>query len=122
MSDAPRHPGPVVNMNGGQGNIGINYGTNVVGSVPADDTALRTAVAELTALLQELRGDLAPDQTRVVDDALPALAPDRTPDRAALRERGLMLASLAQIAAAAGAVGQPVADALGRLLALLGQG
>ena len=51
-----------------------------------------------------------------VEEALPEL----TPDRGALRERGIVLASVAQIAAAVGAVGQPAAEAVGRLLALLG--
>ncbi|MFD5326835.1 hypothetical protein [Streptomyces sp. NPDC127092] len=51
-----------------------------------------------------------------MENALPAL----TPDRAALRERGMILASVSQIAATVGEVGRPVMEALGRLLALLG--
>ncbi|TXS19552.1 hypothetical protein EAO70_11790 [Streptomyces sp. adm13(2018)] len=100
----------MVNMAGGQGNVGINYGT-----VGTPDDRLRVAVEELTRLLQGLRPHLSPEQAQTVDEALPEL----TPDRAALRQRGLVLASVAQIAAAVGTVGQPVVDALGRLIALL---
>ncbi|MEU3527020.1 hypothetical protein AB0E62_24625 [Streptomyces sp. NPDC038707] len=115
MSDTTNYYGPVANVNGGQGNVGFNYGT--VGAA-AGDPELRAAVAELTRGLAELRRHLTPEQDRTVAEALPAL----TPDRAALRERGLLLAHVAQIAAAVGAVGEPVANAVGRLLALLGQG
>ncbi|WP_328489365.1 hypothetical protein [Streptomyces zaomyceticus] len=111
MSDTTNNYGNVVNVNGGQGNVGINYGT--VGATP--DDRLRAAVEELTRLLQDLRPHLSPEQAQTVDEALPEL----TPDRAALRQRGLVLASVAQIAAAVGAVGQPVVDALGQLIALL---
>ncbi|WP_413804794.1 hypothetical protein [Streptomyces sp. OE57] len=113
MSDASNYYGPVVNMNGGRDNIGINYGT--VGGA-AQDVELRVAVEDLTRFLQELRPHLTADQARAVEDALPEL----TPDRGALRERGIVLASVAQIAAAVGAVGQPAAEAVGRLLTLLG--
>ncbi|MFI5982960.1 hypothetical protein ACIBEA_19065 [Streptomyces sp. NPDC051555] len=112
MSESSNYYGPVVNMNDGHGNIGINYGNVGAG---AQDAELRAAVEELTRLLGELRRHLTPEQDRTVEQALPEL----TPDRGALRERGLLLAHVAQIAAAVGAVGQPVADAVGRLLALL---
>ncbi|MFF1272502.1 hypothetical protein ACFVZC_03645 [Streptomyces marokkonensis] len=113
MSDASHYYGPVVNMNGGRENVGVNYGT--VGGA-AQDVELRAAVEELTRCLGELRPHLTPDQARTVEDVLPELAPDRN----ALRERGIVLASVAQIAAAVGAVGQPAAEAVGRLLTLLG--
>ncbi|MFJ4914484.1 MULTISPECIES: hypothetical protein [unclassified Streptomyces] len=113
MSEASNFYGPVVNMNGGRENVGINYGT--VGGA-AEDAELRAAVKELTRLLGELRPHLAPDQARTVDGALPEL----TPDRSALRERGMVLASLAQIAATVGEVGRPAVEAVGRLLGLLG--
>ncbi|MER6685450.1 hypothetical protein [Streptomyces olivaceoviridis] len=112
MSDASNYYGPVVNMNGGRENVGINYGT--VGG--AQDVEVRAAVNELRCLLGELRPHLTREQDRTVEEALPEL----TPDREALRSRGLVLASVAQIASAVGAVGQPVAEAVGRLLALLG--
>ncbi|MEU3406192.1 hypothetical protein ABZ766_19940 [Streptomyces sp. NPDC006670] len=106
---------PVVNMHDGQHNVGINYGT--IGDATAHDIELRAAVAELVSLLAELRPHLTPDQDRAVDRALPVL----TSDPAALPERGgLVLGRLAQIAAAVGAVGQPAAEAVNRLLGLLG--
>ncbi|WP_250300919.1 hypothetical protein OG204_17160 [Streptomyces sp. NBC_01387] len=113
MSDVSNNFGPVVNMNGGRGNTGMK---NVTVGGAAQDVELRAAVDDLTRFLQELRPHLTPDQARTVDDALPEF----TPDRGALRERGIVLASVAQIAATVGAVGQPVAEAVGRLLALLG--
>ncbi|GHI84020.1 hypothetical protein [Streptomyces xanthophaeus] len=112
MSDASNYYGPVVNMNDGHHNTGISYGA----PGGSQDENLRALVAELTRLLQELHQHLTPEQARTVEEALPALTPDRT----ALRERGLLLASVAQIAAAVGTVGQPVTDVMGRLLALLG--
>ncbi|MER5965668.1 hypothetical protein [Streptomyces sp. NPDC002057] len=113
MSDTTNNYGPVVNMDGGRQNVGINYGT--VGAASQGDE-LRAAVEELTRLLGQLRPHLTPEQDRTIEQALPEL----TPDRAALRERGIVLASVAQIAAAVGAVGQPVVEALGRLIPLLG--
>ncbi|MFH7596444.1 hypothetical protein WDV06_15265 [Streptomyces racemochromogenes] len=118
MSDATHHTtnnyGPQAFMDGGQGNVGINYG--VVGA-PVQDPELRARVEELTRLLVELRGHLTPEQVRTVEEVLPELAGDRQ----ALRERGLVLARVAQIAAVVGAVGQPVGEALGRLLDLIGR-
>ncbi|MEU8624979.1 hypothetical protein [Streptomyces sp. NPDC048669] len=113
MSDASNYYGPVVNMNGGRENIGINNGT---AGGAAQNVELRAAVADLTRVLRELRPHLAPDQARTVEDALPEL----TPDLSTLRERGIVLASVAQIAATVGEVGRPAAEAVGRLLGLLG--
>lgn len=116
MSDTSNYYGDVVNVNGGEKVVGINHGTVVHHEGTAQDAELRATVAELTRLLGDLRPELTPDQDRTVQNALPAL----TPDRAALRERGMVLASLSQIAATVGEVGRPVMEALGRLLALLG--
>ncbi|MFJ2649698.1 hypothetical protein ACIO1C_23615 [Streptomyces sp. NPDC087420] len=114
MSEPTHHStynAPVFNQNGGQ-NIGINYG--YVGA--AQDPELRAAVEELTARLRDLAAHLTPDQARAVEETLPVLALDRE----AMTERGLTLARLGQITAAVGPVAQPVGDALGRLLGLLG--
>lgn len=104
--------GPVFNQNG-EGSVGINFGT--VGAAP-HDPELRAAVEELTAELRRVSAHFSPDQARAVEEALPVLALDR----AGMSERGLTLARLGQISAALGPVAQPVADALGRLLGLLG--
>ncbi|MGW3951573.1 hypothetical protein ACWEKM_11670 [Streptomyces sp. NPDC004752] len=103
--------GPVFHQTGDQ-NIGINYGS--IGAT--QDPELRAAVEELTARLLDLGAHLTPDQARSVEETLPVLALDRT----AMAERGLTLARLGQIATVVGPVAQPVADALGRLLGLLG--
>ncbi|MFE5947020.1 hypothetical protein [Streptomyces sp. NPDC056480] len=110
--DTTNNYGNVVNVNGGQGNVGINYGS--VGGAP--DDGLRAAVDELARLLQGLRPHLTPEQAQTVDEALPEL----TPDRAALRERMGVLTAVGQIAAAVGTVGQPAVDAVGQLMTLVG--
>ncbi|MFF9146790.1 hypothetical protein ACF1BN_18205 [Streptomyces sp. NPDC014861] len=101
--------GDVVNQHGDH-NIGIQKGA------AAPDPALRAAVEELSAELRALLVHLDPEQARTVEAALPALAPDR----AALERQALTLARLGQLAAVVGPLAQPVADALGRLLGLLG--
>ncbi|MFH9611232.1 hypothetical protein [Streptomyces sp. NPDC017448] len=114
MSEPTHHStynGPVFHQNGAQ-NIGINHG--FVGTV--QDPELRAAVAELTARLNALTSHLTPDQARTVEETLPVLALDRE----AMTERCLTLARLSQIANSLGPVAQPVADALGRVLGLLG--
>lgn len=116
MSDTSNYYGDVVNVNGGEKVIGINHGSVVANDGTAQDAELQAIVTDLTRLLKELRPDLTPDQAQTVEDALPAL----TPDMAALRERGMVLASVSQIAATVGEVGRPVVEALGRLFALLG--
>ncbi|MFI1221510.1 MULTISPECIES: hypothetical protein [unclassified Streptomyces] len=103
--------GPVFNQHGGH-NVGINHG--YIG-VP-QDPELRAAVAELAAQLQELRARLTPDQDRAVEETLPVLALGRE----AMTERRVTLERLDRIVATVGPVAQPVADALGRLLGLLG--
>ncbi|MFE2294778.1 hypothetical protein [Streptomyces sp. NPDC059452] len=102
---------PVFNQNGGV-NIGINYG-----SVGAEqDPELRAAVLELTRQLRLIEDRLTPDQARTVEEALPVLSMDR----AAMTERGVTLARLAQIANAVGPAAEQAGAALGRLLGLLG--
>ncbi|BFO20155.1 hypothetical protein SHKM778_65430 [Streptomyces sp. KM77-8] len=110
MSGESNYYAPVVNMNGGRKNIAFNYGGTT------QDTELRTAIVDLTGLLRDLRPHLAPDQDRTVEDALPELVPDRD----VLNQRGIVLESLRQIAVTVGEVGRPAAEAVSRLLALLG--
>lgn len=114
MSEPTHHStyhGPVIHQTGDR-NVGINYGS--VGD--AQDPELRAAVEELTARLRELTAHLTPEQARAVEETLPVLALDR----AGMTARGVTLARLGQIAAVVGPVAQPFADALGRLLGLLG--
>lgn len=116
MSDTSNYYGDVVNVNNGEKVVGIVHGDVTYNGGPAQDAELRAIVADLNRLLMALRPELTPDQAQTVENALPAL----TPDRAALRERGMILASVSQIAATVGEVGKPVLEALGRLLPLLG--
>ncbi|WP_406093781.1 hypothetical protein [Streptomyces sp. NBC_01013] len=116
MSDTSNYYGDVVNVNDGEKVIGINHGTVIHNDGTTQDAELQAAVADLTRLLNDLRPVLTTDQAQTVVSALPAL----TADRATLRERGMTLASVSQIAATVGEVGKPAVEALGRLLALLG--
>ncbi|MGO4635645.1 hypothetical protein AB4225_32695 [Streptomyces sp. 2RAF24] len=104
--------GPVINQNGDQNTGTIHYGT----AGATQDAELRSAVEALTAELRRISAHLTPDQAETVEETLPVLALDR----AEMAERGLTLARLGQIAAVVGPMAQPVADALGRLLGLLG--
>ncbi|WP_405686119.1 hypothetical protein [Streptomyces sp. NBC_00057] len=99
--------GDNVNMYGGTGNTGI---------VKHQSPALPEAIGELVRLLQELRGELAPASAQVVDDSLSAI----TSDTSAPQERHRALIAVATIAATVGALGQPVADAVNKVLGLLG--
>ncbi|MEU9620530.1 hypothetical protein ACIQWV_10985 [Streptomyces sp. NPDC098085] len=99
--------GDNVNMYGGSGNRGI---------VKHQSPALPEAIGELVRLLQELRGELAPASAQVIDDSLPAI----TSHTNAPQERHRALIAVATIAATVGALGQPVADAVDKVLGLLG--
>ncbi|MFF2958154.1 hypothetical protein ACFVT1_04360 [Streptomyces sp. NPDC057963] len=99
--------GDNVNMYGGSGNTGI---------VKHQSPALPEAIGELVRLLQELRGELPPASAQVIDGSLPAI----TPHTNAPQERHRALIAVATIAATVGALGQPVADAVDKILGLLG--
>ncbi|MFF4096053.1 hypothetical protein ACFYYY_19910 [Streptomyces sp. NPDC001834] len=101
------HYGDNVTMYGGTGNTGI---------VKQQSPALPEAIGELVRLLQELRGELAPASAQVIDDSLPAI----TSDTSAPQERHRALIAVATIASTVGALGQPVADAVDKVLGLLG--
>ncbi|MER6606354.1 hypothetical protein ABT282_10700 [Streptomyces sp. NPDC000927] len=99
--------GDNVNMYGGTGNTGI---------VKQQAPSLPEAIGELVRLLQELRGELAPASAQVIDDSLPAI----TSATSAPQERHRALIAVATIASTVGALGQPVADAVDKILGLLG--
>ncbi|MFJ2174572.1 hypothetical protein ACIOHE_16890 [Streptomyces sp. NPDC087851] len=117
MSGDSYYFGDNVNMHGGQGNTGI-----VKNQVAATDSAtvspaLRSAVEELLQLVGELRDRVPPASAQSIDDSLPDIsaAPDAPPQD---RHRALM--AVAGIAATVGVVGQPVLDAVNKILELLG--
>ncbi|MEU1514748.1 hypothetical protein ABZ490_21715 [Streptomyces sp. NPDC005811] len=108
------HYGDNVNMYGGTGNTGMikNQGA----ATPASPE-LEAAVRELLALLGELRARIPAASARALDESLPALTADAA---APAQERHRALLAVAGIAATIGAVGQPVLEAVNRVLALIG--
>ncbi|MEV0410249.1 hypothetical protein AB0I68_05395 [Streptomyces sp. NPDC050448] len=117
MSGDSYYFGKTVNMHGGTRNTGmVNHGSEPAAAQPADP-ALAEAVRELTALLRELRQNVSPLTAQSIDDSLPAISADPGAGRPEERHRALM--AVAGIAATAGAIGQPVLDAVRAVLELL---
>ncbi|EFF92453.1 MULTISPECIES: hypothetical protein [unclassified Streptomyces] len=117
MSGDTYHFGDSVTMNGGRGNIGMikNQGASAPAEQPSPE--LEAAVRELVALVRELRASVPAASAQAIDDTLP----DITADPAAPpQERHRALMAVAGIAATVGAVGQPVIEAVNRILELLG--
>ncbi|MFE4330266.1 hypothetical protein ACFRQM_12585 [Streptomyces sp. NPDC056831] len=97
-------------------NVNMYGGTNNKGIVNQQSPELPVAIGELVRLLQNLHGHLAPASARVIDDSLPAI----TSGTSAPQERHRALIAVATIAATVGTLGQPVADAVDKILGLLG--
>ncbi|MFF2327665.1 MULTISPECIES: hypothetical protein [unclassified Streptomyces] len=99
-------------------NVHIYGGTGHTGIVKHQHQSpeLLEAIGDLVRLLQGLRGELAPPSAQVIDDSLPAIASGTS----APQERHRALIAVATIAATVGALGQPVADAVDKVLGLLG--
>ncbi|MER8224039.1 hypothetical protein ABTZ58_26305 [Streptomyces sp. NPDC094143] len=112
MSGNSYHYGDSVTMHGGSGNTGIVKN----GTTGDADPALRLALAELLQGVRELREQLPQPSVQLIDESLPVLAADAAPPQ----ERHRALMAVAAIAAAVGAVGQPVAEAANRVLQMLG--
>lgn len=100
--------GDQVAMNGGSQNIGIVKGGQ---PLPAQE-----AVEALRRELDQLRGALAPDAARTVDDNLPVVADGTRP----AAQRRAALAALTGAVAALGAAATPVRDLIEGLRGLLG--
>ncbi len=116
MSGDNYYFGDTVNMHGGRGNTGIVKHQ----AAPADaavSPALQQAVAELLRLVQELRASVPPASAQALDDSLPDITADAAVPP---QQRHRALLAVAGIAATVGAVGQPVVEAVNRILALLG--
>jgi hypothetical protein len=110
------HFGDNVNMHGGHGNTGIVRNQVVSAGSPASP-ALESAVQELLQLVEELRDRIPPASAQALDDSLPEISADGTAPPQ-VRHRALL--AVAGIAATVGAVGQPVLDAVNKILGLLG--
>ncbi|MEV5988513.1 hypothetical protein AB0L85_26475 [Streptomyces sp. NPDC052051] len=108
--------GEIVNMYGGTNNTGImNQYSGAAHPAQPAPPALLEAIEELSCLLRELRDQVAPATARVIDDSLPALSSQASPPQ----ERHRALIAVATIAATAGALGQPVLEAVNRVAELL---
>ncbi|MGW1140083.1 hypothetical protein [Streptomyces zhihengii] len=107
------------NVHGGD-NVNIYGGSHITGIVKhqAPAPGLAEALARLEQLVGELRAQVEPGSARVLDGSLPAITSDAT----APATRRDALVAVATIAATAGALGQPVVDAVTQVLALLGIG
>ncbi|MBO8190343.1 hypothetical protein ITI46_01225 [Streptomyces oryzae] len=102
-------------MYGGTNNTGIIKNQYSGPAQPAPQ-ALLESIEELSCLLQELREQVAPATVQVIDDSLPVI----TSQASAPQERHRALIAVATIAATVGALGQPVVEAVNRVLGLLG--
>ncbi|MEU5810395.1 hypothetical protein [Streptomyces sp. NPDC047718] len=119
MSGDNYHFGDNVTMNGGSGNIGIQKNLGSAEGPEGLPPQLRAAVEDLRDLVEALRGELPPASTQVLDAALP----DATGGAAVPQEaRQSALMSIAGIAAVVGPLGQPIVEAVTRILGLLTAG
>ncbi|MEE1756838.1 hypothetical protein [Streptomyces sp. SP18CS02] len=119
MSGDSYYYGPNVNMRGGTGNIGMVNNHGATGSAPAASPEMQAAVAELLRLVDELRDKISPATAEALDETLPAVAAPGDDGRQ--QQRRMALLTLSGIAATAGSLGQPVVDAVNRVLELLAQ-
>ncbi|MGW6903750.1 hypothetical protein [Streptomyces sp. NPDC054940] len=117
MSGDSYHFGDSVTMHGGQRNVGIDKRQTVSGDAAPASAEMLSAVQELLRLVEELRAQVPAASAQAIDDSLPAIGPDAAVP-AQDRHRALM--AIAGIAATVGAVGQPVLEAVNKLLGLLG--
>ncbi|GHA94976.1 MULTISPECIES: hypothetical protein [Streptomyces] len=109
--------GDIVNMHGGSGNYGIVKGQTTPGTTPSEPPALEAAVRELLVLVHELRDQVSPLNARTIDDSVSAIDGDAG---APPEDRHRALLAVAGIAATVGTVGEPVLEAVNRILELLG--
>ncbi|WP_217205829.1 hypothetical protein [Streptomyces sp. AC550_RSS872] len=117
MSGDNYYFGDSVTMHGGRDNVGIDKRQTVSGDASEASAEMLSAVQELLRLVEELRTQVPAASARTIEDAVPAISPD-TEAQPQDRHRALM--AIAGIAATVGAVGQPVLEAVNRVLGLLG--
>ncbi|MEV8454412.1 hypothetical protein AB0467_18950 [Streptomyces sp. NPDC052095] len=104
--------GDNVNVHG-TGNIGIVK--NVAPAPVAPE--LQAALADLTIMLRELRGTVPPEDVRTLDGSLGDLAPDAAVQP---QTRVNALTAIAGIVATAGALREPIENAITGIRQLLG--
>ncbi|GGT34313.1 hypothetical protein [Streptomyces chromofuscus] len=119
MSGQNFYFGDNVNMHGGTGHTGFVKGqvaaANVTGAAASTD--LQAAVQHLLQVVEELRDRLPAAEGEVLDDYLPAITADTATVPPQARHRALY--AVAGIAATVGALGQPVVEAVNKVLELL---
>ncbi|MGW5443745.1 hypothetical protein [Streptomyces asiaticus] len=104
-------------------NVNVHGGQHITGMIknqtaPAAPVSpeLQTAIHELLELVRELRSQVSPASARAIDDSVSDIAAGATTPA---QERHRALMAVAGIAATVGAVGQPVIDAVNKILELL---
>ncbi len=97
------------------GNYNVGVINNQADKPPQDE--LRTAVAELNAVVRVLRGQVPAEDRTIIDDAIETIGSGETTERGSLRRA---LTSLAGIASLVGDVGAPVIEAIRKVAAALG--
>ncbi|WP_329196402.1 hypothetical protein [Streptomyces sp. NBC_01435] len=117
MSGDSYYFGDNVNMHGGRGNTGIVKNLAAAVDAAAVSPALQSAVEELLQLVGELRDRVPSASAQAIDESLGDISAD---DAAPPQDRHRALMAIAGIAATVGAVGQPVLDAVNKILELLG--
>ncbi|MFD7619699.1 hypothetical protein [Streptomyces sp. NPDC059802] len=117
MSGDSYYFGDNVNMHGGRGNTGIVKNQAVAADAAAVSPALQSAVEELLQLVEELRDRVPPASAQAIDESLADISTD---DGTPPQDRHRALMAIAGIAATVGVVGQPVLDAVNKILELLG--
>ncbi|MFJ9805398.1 hypothetical protein [Streptomyces wuyuanensis] len=117
MSSDSFYYGDNVNMNNSIGSTGMVKHVAAPNASPALSAELQEAVQELLRLVADLREQLPPASTQVLDASLP----NATGDAAIpAQTRRSALTSIAGIAAVAGPLGQPIIDTVTQILELLG--
>ncbi|MET9478433.1 hypothetical protein ACFYWN_38890 [Streptomyces sp. NPDC002917] len=117
MSGDSYYFGESVTMHGGQNNTGIDKRQAAPADVVAVPPELQAAIEEMLQLVEELRNQVPGASAQVLDESLPSI---RTDGSVQSQERHRALMAVAGIAATVGAVGQPVAEAVNRILQLMG--
>ncbi|MET8560277.1 hypothetical protein ABZV75_06590 [Streptomyces flaveolus] len=117
MSSDSFYFGDNVNMHGGRGNTGIIKQQVTPDGAAAMPPALLDAIQELLQLVGELRDKVSTPSAQAIDDVLPVIRADGS---AQPQERHRALMAVAGIAATVGAVGQPVIEAVNKILELVG--
>jgi len=117
MSGDNYYFGDSVTIRGGQHHTGIiKNQPGAADSAPAS-AALQSAVEDLLRLVEDLRDRVQPVSAEAIDASLADLKAD---SGAAPPDRHRALMAIAGIATTVGAVGQPVIEAVNKILDLLG--